>query len=171
MRCGACGGGYIKISANLFGCAAARNKGTCDNRLNIRTEALEDIVCTGLKERLMDPEIFKEFATAFIAECNTIIAQQNAHFTAAKTELAQVKARQKTLVEALGDGVPARLVKDELIALEAREDELVALLTNQPRSRPCIPIWPRFIARRWRTCISHSPIPGQRTRRLPSSAR
>ncbi len=38
MRCGACGGGYVKISANLFGCAAARNKGTCDNRLNIRVE-------------------------------------------------------------------------------------------------------------------------------------
>jgi site-specific DNA recombinase len=25
--CGACGGSYTKISANLFGCAAARNKG------------------------------------------------------------------------------------------------------------------------------------------------
>ena len=57
MRCGVCGGGYTKISANLFGCAAARNKGTCDNRLNIRTDALEDIVCVGLKQRLMDPDI------------------------------------------------------------------------------------------------------------------
>ena len=54
MRCGVCGGGYTKISANLFGCAAARNKGTCDNRLNIRTDRLEDIVLAGLKHRLMD---------------------------------------------------------------------------------------------------------------------
>jgi site-specific DNA recombinase len=95
MRCGVCGGGYTKISANLFGCAAARNKGTCDNRLNIRTEVLEDIVLAGLKHRLMAPEIFKEFAAAFIAERNTIVAQQNAHFAAAKSELGRVKSRQK----------------------------------------------------------------------------
>ena len=82
----------------------------------------------------MAPEIFKEFAAAFIAERNTILAQQNAHFTAAKTELAQVKARQKTLVKALGDGVSARLVKDELIALEAREDELSSA-PGQPARR------------------------------------
>ena len=35
MKCNACGGSYTKISQNLFGCATARNKGTCDNRLNI----------------------------------------------------------------------------------------------------------------------------------------
>ncbi len=40
MKCGACGGGYFKISANLFGCSTARNKGTCDNRLNIRADVL-----------------------------------------------------------------------------------------------------------------------------------
>jgi site-specific DNA recombinase len=139
MRCSVCGGGYTKISANLFGCAAARNKGTCDNRLNIRTDALEDIVCAGLKQRLMDPEIFKEFAAAFIAERNTIIAQQNAHFEAAKLELGRVKSEQKALVKALKDGFPARTVNDEAIALEAKEDELNALLASQPASRPAGP--------------------------------
>jgi DNA invertase Pin-like site-specific DNA recombinase len=77
MRCGACGGGYVKISRNLFGCAAARNKGTCDNRVNIRVESLDEIVCTGLKERLMDPAIFKEFAAAFIARGNFLAHQRN----------------------------------------------------------------------------------------------
>jgi DNA invertase Pin-like site-specific DNA recombinase len=70
MRCGACGGGYVKISANLFGCAAARNKGTCDNRLNIRVDRLDDIVLSGLKGRLMDPAIYQEFLAAYIAERN-----------------------------------------------------------------------------------------------------
>jgi site-specific DNA recombinase len=31
-KCGECGSSYVKISANLFGCAAARNRGTCNNR-------------------------------------------------------------------------------------------------------------------------------------------
>jgi len=135
MRCGVCGGAYSKINVNLFGCAAARNKGTCDNRLNIRVAAVDGIVLAGLKSRLMDPEIFKEFAAAFIAERNTILARQNAQFDAAKAELTRVKSRQKSLVNAVADGLPARTVKDEMIALEAREDELTALLANQPAAR------------------------------------
>ena len=41
---GACGSSYVKISANLFGCAAARNRGTCSNRLNIRLDTLEQMI-------------------------------------------------------------------------------------------------------------------------------
>ncbi|HQT65665.1 MAG: resolvase [Acidiphilium sp. 20-67-58] len=138
MRCGQCGGGYVKISATMFGCAAARNKGTCENRLNIRADHLDEIVLTGLQDRLMNPDVFKEFMDAFIAERNTVIAQQNAHFTAAEAELSRVKSRQKVLVQALMDGMPARTVKDEMIALEAREDDLKALLAARPVSEPSL---------------------------------
>lgn len=41
MKCGRCGSGYTLISKDLLGCAAARNKGTCNNRLNIRRDTLE----------------------------------------------------------------------------------------------------------------------------------
>lgn len=40
------GGGYTIISKDLLGCATARNKGTCGNRLNIRRDALEASVLT-----------------------------------------------------------------------------------------------------------------------------
>ena len=65
MRCGACGGPYTKISRDLFGCTTAREKGTCDNRLNIRTDTLEATVLDGLRDRLMEPELFKVFAMEF----------------------------------------------------------------------------------------------------------
>jgi hypothetical protein len=138
MRCGACGGGCVKISATLFGCAAARNKGTCDNRLNIRVDRLDDIVLSGLKGRLMDPAIYQEFLAAYIAERNTILAQRTAQYTAAAAELVRVKARQKALVRALTDGMPARTLKDEMVALEAREDELNAVLANRPEAEPAL---------------------------------
>ncbi|HQT90059.1 MAG TPA: recombinase family protein [Acidiphilium sp.] len=138
MRCGVCGGGYAKISANLFGCAAARNKGTCDNRLNIRVKTLDDIVLAGLKHRLMDPAIFKEFAAAFVAEHNNILAQQDAHFDAAKHELAAIKSKLAYLVDELADGRGFRTLKDKLVALEAREDELKAQLANQPAREPAL---------------------------------
>ncbi len=138
MRCGVCGGGYSKISATLFGCAAARNKGTCGNRQNIRVETLDDIVLAGLKHRLMDPAIFKEFAAAFVAEHNSIVAQQNVHFDAAKQELAAIKSKLAYLVDELADGRGSRSLKDKLVALEAREDDLNALLANQPAREPAL---------------------------------
>jgi DNA invertase Pin-like site-specific DNA recombinase len=70
VRCGCCGGGYTMISKDLLGCATARNKGTCDNRLNIRRDALEKSILTGLNTHLMAPDLFKEFCQEFTREVN-----------------------------------------------------------------------------------------------------
>ena len=138
MRCGQCGGGFVKVSATLFGCATARNKGICDNRLNIRMDRLEDLVLSGLRDRLMDPAVYDQFLAGYIAERNTILAQRNAQFAGAQAELARIKARQKSLVNALVEGAPTRTITDELIALEAREDGLKAQLSARPISEPSL---------------------------------
>jgi hypothetical protein len=53
MKCRECGG-YVKISENYFGCAAARNKGTCTNLTAIKCETLEEAVLGGLQHHLLD---------------------------------------------------------------------------------------------------------------------
>jgi site-specific DNA recombinase len=65
--CGVCGARYTKISADLFGCAAARNKGAaaCDNLRNVRRDRLEATVLDGLRHHLMDPELFRDFCAEF----------------------------------------------------------------------------------------------------------
>jgi site-specific DNA recombinase len=60
-KCGECGSSYVKISATLFGCAAARNRGTCGHRLNIRFDTLEQVILDGLRSQLMAPSLFKAF--------------------------------------------------------------------------------------------------------------
>ena len=52
--------------------------------------------------------------------------------------MAKLKSRQKVLIQALADGIPPRTVKDEMIALEAREDDLTALLANRPAVEPSL---------------------------------
>jgi len=66
LRCGVCGGGFSNVSNERYGCSAARNRGTCDNRITIRRDVLEASVLSGLKTHLMQPELVKEF----IAECH-----------------------------------------------------------------------------------------------------
>ena len=107
LKCGVCTGNYTKISQNLFGCATARNKGTCDNRINIRTDAVEAVILTGLKDHLMDPDLFKAFATEFIAEANRIRMEETADVDAARRDLGRVTQQIDKLVMAIADGADA----------------------------------------------------------------
>jgi hypothetical protein len=124
-KCGMCGGGYVKISQNLFGCAAARNKGTCNNRLNIRIDKIEEALVAALKSKLMAPGLFKEFCQAFHAEVNRLRHEENATAEAEKMELGRVDRRIRKLVELItDDDAPVKALKDELKLLEARQTEL-----------------------------------------------
>jgi site-specific DNA recombinase len=124
--------------ANLFGCAAARNKGTCLNRLNIRRDALEAIVLDGLKARLMDPELFKVFAQEFVAEVNRLRGHEGARVEQLKRELEQTEKRIRRIVEAIAEGVPAKSLKEELLALEQRQEELEREIARAPEPQPLL---------------------------------
>jgi site-specific DNA recombinase len=97
LRCGACGGAYTKINASLFGCALARNKGTCSNRVNIRRDAIESIVLDGLKHRLMDPELFKVFVEEFTREFNRLRGAEGNRIEQAKRNSLASSAGSKRL--------------------------------------------------------------------------
>jgi DNA invertase Pin-like site-specific DNA recombinase len=118
-KCGECGSSYVKISANLFGCAAARNRGTCSNRLNIRVEALEGIILNGLRRRLMEPDLFMEFCEEFYREVNRLRRGENAAAAAKQAQLDQTERRIRRIVELIiDDDAPVRALKQELVTLE-----------------------------------------------------
>jgi DNA invertase Pin-like site-specific DNA recombinase len=121
-KCGECGSSYVKISANLFGCAAARNRGTCTNRLNIRLDTLEEIILEGLRTRLMEPDLFKVFCEEFHRELNRQRHDEQAAVAAKRKELDQVERRIRRIVELItDDDAPLRALKQELVTLEARQ--------------------------------------------------
>jgi site-specific DNA recombinase len=138
-KCGACGGSYVKISKNLFGCAAARDRGTCDNRLNIRIEVLERTILDGLRERLMAPELFKEFCAEFHREVNRLQSEGNAELEAQRAELTKIERRTRKLVELITeDDAPVKALKAELRTLEKRQSELEKALAVTTAPAPLI---------------------------------
>src|SRR5215471_5113330 len=138
-KCGACGSSYVKISKNLFGCAVARNKGTCANRLNIRIEVLEEAVLAGLRSRLMDADLFKEFCQEFHREVNRLRSEENATLDGQKVELARIERRTRKLVELITeDDAPVKVLKAELKLLEARQAELERALAVATAPVPLI---------------------------------
>jgi site-specific DNA recombinase len=121
-KCGECGSSYVKISANLFGCAAARNRGTCNNRLNIRLDILEGIILDGLRNRLMAPELFKAFCEEFHRELNRLRNEENADLATKRAELDQIERRIRRIVDLItDDDAPLRALKRQLTTLEARQ--------------------------------------------------
>jgi site-specific DNA recombinase len=135
VKCGACGGGYVLISKTHLGCATARNKGTCHNRLGISRGALERTILDALKQHLMDPELFKEFCAEFIREVNRLRQDLAGQRVALEAQLARTKARIRKIVDAIAEGVPARSLGDELLTLEASQDEITAKLAATPEPK------------------------------------
>jgi hypothetical protein len=76
--CGGCGGPMASIGKDYLACSTARNKGTCEHTGGVRRAVVESIILDGLKTQLMQPDLVKEFATAFIAETNRLRAEAEA---------------------------------------------------------------------------------------------
>ncbi len=70
VRCGVCGGPYSIASTDRLACVAKREKGTCNNAHTIRFVDLENRVLGGLKERLLLPDMFAEYARTYRTELN-----------------------------------------------------------------------------------------------------
>ncbi len=138
MKCDACGGSYTKISQNLFGCATARNKGTCNNRLNIRTDTIEEIILNGLKDNLMDPDLFKDFAQEFVAEVNRMRMEETADIDAARSEHNRVENQIDKLVMAIADGADALPLNTKIKELVGRQKELQDMLDHASDPEPLI---------------------------------
>jgi site-specific DNA recombinase len=142
MRCGMCGAGFSKISANLFGCSGARNKGptVCTNRLTLRRNALEETVFGRLRGRLMDPLLFQAFVETFTAEWNRLQGAAAADRHMRETELGHTRQQIERLVDAIVSGTPSVAVRDRLAALEQRrislETEMASAIAPAPRLHP-----------------------------------
>lgn len=138
LTCGACGGGYSKISATQFGCSAARDRGTCGNRLNIRRDVLEATVLDGLRTRLMGPELFKVFAEEFTSELNRHRREEAQTRDALEAELCGIDRKLQRIVEAISGGVDAMVLKNELFRLEERKQELTQRLQSSSTPKPLL---------------------------------
>ncbi|MGB8843560.1 MAG: recombinase family protein [Aliidongia sp.] len=138
VKCGCCGGSYTMISKDLLGCATARAKGTCDNRLNIRRDAFEASVLNGLRSHLMEPELFKEFCEEFTREANRLRIERGADLTAMREETPRIDRELEKLLTAIKAGGPIQAIVDDMKRLEARKAELAGLLANAEEPPPLL---------------------------------
>jgi site-specific DNA recombinase len=136
-RCGCCGGGYTMISTDLVGCAAARNKGTCSNRINIRRDCIEARVLNALRNRLMDPELFVVFCGEFTREVNQARIEAGTTLDAARREVVRIDRDLDRLLKVIlaSDDVEAsKRVMKQMKALEDQKEGLERALADADKA-------------------------------------
>ncbi len=143
VHCGRCGGVMSNISRDYLACAAARRQGVCGSTRGIRRQVLDRLILDALRERMMDPALFAEFARAFVEEWNRATAEADAGRDGLVRELGRVERKLRGLIEAVSDGFRAAGLQDQMATLEARRLELTAGLATaapaQPRLQPALP--------------------------------
>ncbi|WP_052260494.1 MULTISPECIES: zinc ribbon domain-containing protein [unclassified Leisingera] len=134
MACGCCGGGFAKISKDSFGCSPARNKGAavCSNKRTIKQADLEARVLDALANHLMDPDAVQVFCEEYTAERNRLKAAAAGNRKEKEQALARAKRDHQKLVDAIIAGIPADQVKDRMIELDARRQQLERELEQTP---------------------------------------
>jgi len=138
VRCGCCGGGYIKISKDLLGCATSRNKGkaVCSNRKNIRADVLEDQLLTSLQHHLMKPECFAEFIDAFREELSRTQLEASGKRKAIHSKIKRIDTQLDNAIKAIFDGADSKRFREKMDDLEAEklalQSELAVLEQDTP---------------------------------------
>ncbi|MCB1467469.1 MAG: recombinase family protein [Rhizobiaceae bacterium] len=130
LECGCCSGGFTLVSKTRYGCANARNKGTCQNRRTIERGVLEDRVLSGLRDQLLHPDLIAAFVSEYQREWNQMMQVEMAERTQAERDLAQVQRKIDQVVDAVTEGMFHPSMKAKLSELEARKAELEELLAK-----------------------------------------
>ncbi|WP_339853702.1 recombinase family protein [Roseovarius nubinhibens] len=138
LTCGHCGGGFTVVGKAYFGCANARNKGTCDNFLTITRSDLETRVLTGLKDQLLHPDLIAEFARAYQEEFNRLAGTVKKDLAQAERDLATVSRQIDRIVDAISNGMFHQSMKTKMDALEARKAVLETEMRSIPLEEPVL---------------------------------
>ncbi len=142
MKCGQCGASYTKYGLHRFGCSAARDRATCTNHLTIHGKEIEAAILAGLKQRLMEPALFEEFAREFTAEVNRQRSALASEKETLQGELARVTKQIDKLVDAIIEGADALALNAKLKVLEGQKaalgDKLAATADAEPLLHPAL---------------------------------
>lgn len=148
LRCGQCGGPMVAIDRYRYGCAAAKDRGTCTSRLRVPREAAEEAMLQGVRDELLSESAFQRFQRAVRDE----LRRQRRDPGAARAKLAAAEKVRENILAALRAGVITPSTRAELLAaeaaVEAAKGELAQQAANSveqllPRARET---WRRLIA-------------------------
>jgi DNA invertase Pin-like site-specific DNA recombinase len=136
LFCGCCGGSYARRGQDRYACINHVLGNGCDNARTIARGALEARVLTGLRERMMTPEMAAEAMRAYTQETNRLNRERRNTADATRREFAETAKAIAEIVRVIEQGGWHRALSERLTELEARQDGLTARMANVRQDVP-----------------------------------
>jgi site-specific DNA recombinase len=136
--CACCGGSYGRRGQDRYACTNHVLGNGCDNARTVSRSVLETRVLTGLRERMMTPEMAKEAMRAYAQETNRLNRERRSTADATRRELADTEKAIAEIVRVIEQGGWHRALSDRLTELETKQDALTARLLDDPQDVPDI---------------------------------
>jgi hypothetical protein len=148
LRCGDCGGPMVVVDRYRYGCAIAKERGTCLSRLRVARTCVEDALLAGIKRELLSEESFQRFQRAAAAE----LKRATPSMDTVKSRLVDAERVHANMMAALRAGIITPGTRAALIEAE-REVEAARAAVNTLRLNQPSQILPRA-RETWRRIVS-----------------
>ena len=135
-------GGYTIMAEDRYGCATRRSKSTCDNSDTIQRQRLERRVLSGLKDRMLAPDLVAEFMRAFAEETAALQRESAGASARLSRELSDVERRLTGVLTAMENGAWNDSLQARLTELEHRKAALTRGITEAASPAPVVTLHP-----------------------------
>lgn len=115
LRCGECSGPFVVVDAYKYGCANAKERGTCTSTIRVDRRAAERAMLAGVRERLMSEENFRDFQRDVAA----MLKQAAPDTDRAQRAHAAAERELENILAAIRAGILTSSTKAELLKAEA----------------------------------------------------
>lgn len=149
LRCGECGGPIVAIDRYQYGCAKAKDAGTCRAKVRFRRVDAERALLAGVRSELASEAAFQAFQRA-VAEK---MRRHTTDVDALRRQLAKVEREHGNLMAAIRAGIFTTSTKAELERLERDVETARQNLEAGQRTQPAkiLPrareVWSRMLDR------------------------
>lgn len=131
LRCADCGGPLVIINRYQYGCAAAKDRGTCSSSVRVARLVAERALLSRLKDQMLTDAAFQRFQRAVLARI-----KQAASPDAPARELAEAEKVRENIMAALRAGIITPSTKAELEQAEARVEVAKVALASVRHLEP-----------------------------------
>ena len=126
VKCSQCGHPMTIAYRDRYGCANARQKGTCTNTRTVAAPLLEERILNGLRDQMMQPELVETFIAEFQAEIKRLRRDETRREAEADQQRAKLQAKIDRLVDIITEG-NAGDISALTSKLRSLESELIQL--------------------------------------------
>lgn len=119
LRCEECGGPVVMVDSHSYGCATAKDRGTCQNRQRVKARDADAAMVAGVRESLLSDDAMKAWQQAVARAMKS----QAGNGTEARRKLAKAQQERDNMVAAIRAGIITPSTK---AALEAAEADVTA---------------------------------------------